>query len=1653
MNRKDLIVRIICDKEVGTAFYVAPDLLLTAWHTVASYKESGKNIVKDAEGDLRFFVNSVYENVDLAVLTVKDRKSKDRLSLLSHRIKIGEKFVSYGYPDITKEDGLRIQGRITQRIAFSTGDFKLRTEDVDDTFDYQGMSGAPIIQAENVIGFVIEQDGGNLNIVSVGKFAEILKEETLVIEKEASLTDLPNTIAMNVETAQPNYSVYEAIDGSVADRNNRWILLHGTPGCGKTTISASYQPNDKSFVILGRFFFKVPNDYLSRAIRCSEGFFVDWLESVFISITGTEIEALTTEEKRKRIPTWFQNVGNFLAQRKQKGLLLIDGLDELATDSGNRVDEILSLIPDSLPDNITIILSCITEEIIPANIVGKIQKDGKIEVTALDIAACELFIKDNSGSWEKPYPFIQAVAQKTEGHPLYMNYLCRYIIDTFDSTTKEDLLNEWVESLPSIGGNIHSYYEAIWKKADPKGSVYEIIAILSQTRGAVEESQLIEMMKIPNAYVFKSSIKEFRHLLKEQDMDRYEIYHSSFRLFVAEKMRSILKLINDQIASYCEAHDDTLYAIENYLHHVVNGKDTKKGLTLCNQEWADRCALHNISPDLVMHDIKECLSYAVDFGLSIEVIRLMLLAQRIENRCDSIMVDNVSSFVDLNIALGKPDVALKYIVRDNILLVSLPDAMKYLHLLIEIGFKDQASILKDTIEAEIRKSISETSKKGTSPYVFAAKGFLIVEGILSGVEDPNDLERYFDTLTQIKEGLDEDSVETLGQVVDIIIAYQLSNQLRTGTVINIEKSIKRYKVTWNETLVMIFIKALAFYEEKDFGLHRIGHNEAFVNCIHQIENVLLNHTFVFSENDLKILLAELADKPIDSGIIKNLLMQYGPKIENFVFRKDNGVDIDTNSLLNFYRESMYQAYIDDKMACPAVNKNYYTDTSWEKYVESLISRTSYISGSLYRKRAAKEDYTSYYVLVKETVDSIDFSFETRSFWKRSYLLPEELVPFVYDKLAEIYCEFFEDRIGDFKAHLQSRMSSQLGLYREGYCATLIKLTSIFRKYGQIKGIALYFADEVVKYIMYAVQNRSERCSYLLQICLEYALLNEKEKANSVYQEVLNSSMGPEWYKEGQLGLINALTEIDIIFDRNRAAHLAAIFEEASGEMTFQRYVQQNKNQFTGTLVKSASLADAIAYYKFETLPPAEVIVHNAEDWKVDMPTKGNGYDLGANHLIESSAICYLLRKSKLVSPYIRYAVSELFWENWDKMHNDLNFAKLHAEIINTIGEQAAKDVLLPRMAIYFTNTYYADKKGDYLKDLEGTFVPGTLLNYFQKYLKENGFIWNRKTNIHKTTRQKDSYSEKMNKLPNCKAMLDELRKDIISPLGSYWHMLDQILIPLANKPDFDKKQLLDVIISHFDINVHPSEEQFEKFNMFVGKHEEKDSDEQMIHFLIWFLVHPERKVVERAKESLTWLVKLDNRVIDCLIKEILDSSEIGLATASSAMLLEISKKMPDIVLKHIEKGEIQKQLGMLANFSVSRNLYEIALSLSEKCSHKQFLDIMKSIIPDVLPDRGDVILDNMEMLLFEHKIDKLNNLKVTGGQEFARPYLFALKEMGGKDKMLMLINADRYAARSFYMTDWNEGRYNRTMSEILNRVLYSKVDIKRANLVYYIINN
>ena len=176
---------------------------------------------------------------------------------------------------------------------------------------------------------------------------------------------------------------------------------------------------------------------------------------------------------------------------------------------------------------------------------------------------------------------------------------------------------------------------------------------------------------------------------------------------------------------------------------------------------------------------------------------------------------------------------------------------------------------------------------------------------------------------------------------------------------------------------------------------------------------------------------------------------------------------------------------------------------------------------------------------------------------------------------------------------------------------------------------------------------------------------------------------------------------------------------------------------------------------------------------------------------------------------MRCALSELFWDNPDKMHNDYRYARLHAGIIDEMQSREHLDDLLKRMAGYVAYIYSRDDKGSYLTELEKSDVCQECLDVLEKQMKICGYNWDRDKNHIGESKQSD-------------------------PAGSYLFSLSEFLPSLVNNADFDKENLFGAIFGHYDVNVRPSQLQHDKFTWFVGYHEENDKDEQMIDFLIWF---------------------------------------------------------------------------------------------------------------------------------------------------------------------------------------------------------------------------
>ena len=91
-------------------------------------------------------------------------------------------------------------------------------------------------------------------------------------------------------------------------------------------------------------------------------------------------------------------------------------------------------------------------------------------------------------------------------------------------------------------------------------------------------------------------------------------------------------------------------------------------------------AINHIEPDLIIYDIKSIIQLSIELEKTTEVIRLLLLLQRIDFRYNSVFVEYAHQIALALIANGEFRDALKYIVRRNELLISNDDALLFLQL-------------------------------------------------------------------------------------------------------------------------------------------------------------------------------------------------------------------------------------------------------------------------------------------------------------------------------------------------------------------------------------------------------------------------------------------------------------------------------------------------------------------------------------------------------------------------------------------------------------------------------------------------------------------------------------------------------------------------------------------------------------------------------------------------------------------------------------------------------------------------------------------------------------------------------------------------------------------------------------------------------------
>lgn len=178
----DHVVKVSCDDKHGTAFFITPNHLLTAYHVVVA-----------AVNDPNIYARVYYKGTeyhctakrlkakkDVAILTIYNISASEPLKVLQCEYSDDTRFSVVGYPHAISGGKQQICYKLKYEMKVNENQWNHQAFIDDDTnlTHYQGFSGGPILNSYgSVIGIAVKQINSGLGFLSIDEIADSLPED------------------------------------------------------------------------------------------------------------------------------------------------------------------------------------------------------------------------------------------------------------------------------------------------------------------------------------------------------------------------------------------------------------------------------------------------------------------------------------------------------------------------------------------------------------------------------------------------------------------------------------------------------------------------------------------------------------------------------------------------------------------------------------------------------------------------------------------------------------------------------------------------------------------------------------------------------------------------------------------------------------------------------------------------------------------------------------------------------------------------------------------------------------------------------------------------------------------------------------------------------------------------------------------------------------------------------------------------------------------------------------------------------------------------------------------------------------------------------------------------------------------------------------
>lgn len=1264
---------VSCGSEFGTGYLITDCHVLTARHCIIPAIKSG-NVIGltffGPEGNISLLATIVglSEELDACILSISEPLGRQPISLNATMPQEGGDWRSFGYPSGKTAIGHRIAGTISHLLDIPKQkmDIDLAVDPTAALVDYSGLSGAAVVSENASRGMILLKMNGTLGAISVNQLWGFLADHGIEIPQPGA----EETASAESRSRLADRSVFqEAFEQMIARNQGNYIFLEGAHGIGKTTFCSEFKPEERSLFTLGTYSLVSQDRGPGAVYRAQPEVFFDWLSTA----VSTLITGRTSRNEERSYVTLVRETSalleafsNYCASTHRHGILFLDGLNEAQVADSNTLVKLIGLLPQSLPQTITIVLTAPNYHSVAVLLAGRVKTQNVISLPSLSNEASSIYCWQELAEHRANAALVAQICEKAQGHPLYLRYLIEYANSSSEADTLEDF--------PILTGSIEQYYESLWPRLLEDAHAINLLAIMARLRWGIGISDLPKILTSAEQTAFISTVSRVRHLLLSPDTTT--IYHPSFTEFLVSKTVDLETIIQTQLAEFCVRESCLEYCILNIVFHLLRSSDADRfrAVNTCNQDWVDTCVALGAEPDILLFDIEATLAAAVNLGSSVEVVRLLLLSQRVSFRYNILFAQSARLIAEALIALRRPRDALKHAIRFNTLIVAPNEALQIAFRLIQHEYSEEALELLGLLHQRILDAYAFDEIK-LQDFINICKLHLrtvLFMRLADGRGRMNQVEGILGHVLQVCRAVLTDTspellVEYLAPVDCVVTNYFLTFRDTYPGLARLKKNGPEIPL---EYFLLRIIWAL-FECESSLEIYNLPKELASLPQVFSDIEELVTAGASFDRR----LVPEVTDTLIHlraSSSVVHLVADKGEKLapQPIQITAENRVDVDFPSIHRGATEWRTAAFLDSELDCPLVGA--FDETNWLSSLDQLIRALSWCEGRARRAKADGDEplqQQSLEFLKTRVLQPLAFTLTQRVQWQDSYAIPEQAFPFLYGQVTLVLMDCYPKELPEFLSDLSKRTADQCGLYTEGFrevmFAVLKKLTMKIEP--EIFDEVFTLLKQWKEHVIHGVENRHELVPELLKLIPLFVKVGADEEANNLYRYMLGVSMGPSWYKEDQLGLmISTLRKMSLSDSVQTALPLVAGYlERASGEMTFQRFVRYEKMALIGELFRRNSFASGCRYFMRQTCGTTAELLSESQYGVIDKPNSMVGMRYPGGALDEQHAILEMVRNAEGIDWRLRWVLLEIF-QCGDERHID-DYATEYAKLINQAG--------------------------------------------------------------------------------------------------------------------------------------------------------------------------------------------------------------------------------------------------------------------------------------------------------------------------------------------------------------------------------------------------